>query len=66
MQAVLVGMHQPGQLFDQRGADGIGALDRFAPVDARLQGHLAGAGQEVVVADRVDGGAGGIAQRLAG
>ena len=62
VHVVLVGMHERGYLFDQRGADGVGALGLLRPVHPRLQRNLAGAGQKVVIADRVDDGAGGIAQ----
>ena len=62
VHVVLVGMHKRGKLLDQRGADGVGALGGLGPVHARLQRHLGGARQEVVVADRMDDGAGRVAQ----
>ena len=63
VHVVLVGMHERGRLLDQRGTDRIGALGLLRPVHAGLQRDLGGAVQEVLIADRVQDRAGGIAQQ---
>ena len=62
VHVVLVRVDERGRLLDQRRADRVRALGLLGPVDAGLQRDLRGTGQEVVVADRMDDRAGGIAQ----
>jgi len=62
VHVVLVRMDERGRLLDQRRADRVRALGLLGPVDTGLQRDLRGAGQEVMVADRVDDRAGGVAQ----
>ena len=62
MHVVLVGVDERGHFIDQGRADGIGALGRLGPVGTGLQGHFGGLAEEVVVADGVQDGAGGVGE----